>query len=59
VASWLSPVLIALTAVLLARAHYMLYVLKQGNRLSSVITWLSTVFVIAFWAWHWFLGKCL
>jgi hypothetical protein len=58
VATWLSPVLIGLTAVLLGRAHYLLYVLKRGNRLSSVITWLSTVFVIGFWTWQWYLGNC-
>jgi hypothetical protein len=47
----LSPVLIGLSAALLARAHYVLYVLKRGTRTSAVITWLATSVVIGFWAW--------
>ena len=53
VASWLSPVFIGLTAVLLGRTHYVLYVLKRGNCVSTVITWLTTVLVIGFWTWKW------
>ena len=49
----MSPVLIGLSAVLLARAHYVLYFLRRGNRASAVITWLATVFVIGFWTWPW------
>jgi hypothetical protein len=49
----LSPVFIGLTAVLLGRAHYVLHVLKRGNRASTVITWLTTVLVIGFWTWKW------
>jgi hypothetical protein len=45
--------LIGLTAVLLGRAHYVLHVLKRGNRFSSVATWLATAFVIGFWTWQW------
>lgn len=57
--TWLSPLLIAVTALLLGRAHYVLYVLKRGNAFSTMMTWLSTVFVIGFWSWHWFISKCL
>ena len=53
IAGWLSPVLIGLSTVLLGRAHYVLYVLKRGNRASTVITWLASVFVIGFWIWRW------
>ena len=49
VAGWLSPIMIGLSAALLGRAHYVLYVLQRGNRASTVITWLATVFVIGFW----------
>ena len=52
-ASWLSPVLIGATVVLLGRAHYMLHFLKRGNRVSTVVTWLSTALVIGFWTWRW------
>ena len=52
-AHWLSPVLIGVTALFLGRAHYVLYVLKRGSRLTTVITWLATLFVIGFWTWKW------
>ena len=52
-ANWLAPVFIVLAAGLLVRAHYMLYVLKRGNRLTTVITLLATVFVVGFWTWQW------
>jgi hypothetical protein len=52
-AGWLSPIVIALSAVLLGRAHYVLYVLKRGNRASTVITWAATLLVIGFWTWKW------
>jgi hypothetical protein len=52
----LSPLLIGVTAVLLGRAHYVLYILKRGNRFSMVVTWLTTVFVIGFWSWQWILN---
>lgn len=54
--SWLSPVLIAVTAVLIGRAHYVLYVLKRGNRFSTVTTWLTTAVVVGYWSWQWFLS---
>ena len=51
-AGWLSPVFIGLSAVLLGRAHYVLYVLKRGTRATAVITWLATAVVIGFWTWQ-------
>jgi len=48
----LSPILIGVSALLLGRSHYVLYVLKQGTRATVVITWLSTLFVIGFWTWQ-------
>jgi len=52
VAGWLAPVLIGLSVALLGRAFYVLYVRKRGNRASTVITWLSAVFVIGYWTWR-------
>jgi len=53
ISSWLSPVLIGVTALLLGRSHYTLYVLKRGNRFSTITTWLATLFVVGFWTWQW------
>ena len=52
-AGWLAPIFIGLSAALIGRAHYVLYVLKRGSRMSTVITWLATVFIIAYWTWQW------
>jgi hypothetical protein len=53
IASWLTPLLVGLTVVLLGRAHYVMYVLKRRNRFSLVTTWTATVFVTSFWTWQW------
>jgi hypothetical protein len=53
VASWLAPFMIGLTIMFLGRAHYVLYVLKRGNRVSAIITWLATGLVVSFWTWQW------
>ena len=57
--TWLAPVLIGVTALLLGRAHYVLYVLGRGNAFSMAMTWISTIFVIGFWSWQWIVSKCL
>ena len=51
-AGWLSPVFIVLSAALLGRAQYVLYVVKRGTRASAVITWLATLLVLGFWTWR-------
>ena len=51
-ARWLAPVLIGLAVVLLARAFYILYVRKQGNFASKLLTWFSALFIIGFWTWR-------
>jgi len=51
VAGWLAPILIGLSLLLLARSFYVLYVLRRGSRVSTVVTWLAAVFVIGFWTW--------
>ena len=38
----LMPYLLGLSVLFLGRAHYVLYVQHQGNRLSHLITWLAT-----------------
>jgi len=38
----LFPYLAILAAVLLGRAHYLLYARHQGNRISKVTTWMAT-----------------
>ncbi len=43
--------LIVLSAALLGRAHYVLYVVKRGTRTTEVITWLATLLVVGFWSW--------
>jgi hypothetical protein len=44
--------MIGLSALLLARSFYILYVKRRGTRVSAVITWLSAIFVIGFWTWQ-------
>ena len=51
-ASWLLPVLLGVSVLLLGNSFYLLYVKKRGSRWSIVITWLSTVIVIGFWTWR-------
>jgi hypothetical protein len=50
--TWLAPVLIALSVLLLGQAFYILYVLRRGNWVSAVITWLSLMIVVGFWTWQ-------
>jgi hypothetical protein len=50
--TWLAPVLIALSLLLLGRSFYILYVSKRGNLASTVITWLAAAFVVGYWTWR-------
>lgn len=52
VAGWLSPALLVLSAVLLGRSFYVLYVRKRGSRLSKAVTWVAAAVVVGFWAWR-------
>jgi hypothetical protein len=52
VAGWLAPVLLVLSAALLGRAFYILYVRKRGSRATVVITWLSAAVVFGYWTWR-------
>jgi hypothetical protein len=51
----MSPALIALSVILLARSFYIVYVQRRGTRPAKVLTWLSALFVIGFWTWHFLL----
>jgi hypothetical protein len=59
VAGWVSPILGGLSAALLSRSFYVLYVKKRGTGLTKVVTWLSAVFVVCFWTWWWVIRKLL
>jgi len=50
--SWLAPVLIGLSVLLLGRAFYILYVHRRGTRVSTALTWFSAIFVVGFWSWR-------
>jgi hypothetical protein len=50
--TWLAPVMIVLSVVLLGRAFYVLYALGRGGLASKVITWLSAAFVVGYWTWR-------
>jgi hypothetical protein len=50
--TWLAPILIGLSILLLARSFYILYVQRRGTRLTTVVTWLAAAFVIGFWTWR-------
>ncbi len=51
VAGWLAPIMVIVSLALLGRAHYVLYILKRGTRMTVVITWLATTLVAGFWGW--------
>jgi hypothetical protein len=46
------PALIGLSVVLLGRSFYLLYVKKRGTLPVKILTWLSAIFVVAFWTWR-------
>jgi len=52
VAGWLSPVLIILSLLLLGHAFFVLYVQRRGTPVSTVITWMSALFVVGYWTWR-------
>ena len=52
VMSWLAPVLIVASVLLLGRSFYILYVQRRGTRATAVVTWLSALFVIGYWTWQ-------
>lgn len=51
--SKLTPVLVALSALFLMRAHYVLYAKKHGSRTSIVIVWGATAVATVMFLWRW------
>ncbi len=45
----MSPVLIALSVLLLGRSFYLIYVRKRASRPVVILTWCSALFVVVFW----------
>jgi hypothetical protein len=52
----LVPIFVGISLLFLGRSFYALYVIKNGTRVTEVITWLSLTFVIGFWTWQLFLS---
>jgi hypothetical protein len=52
VTGWLSPLLFALSIVLLVRSFYVIYIKRVSTRLTTVVAWLSLTFMIGFWTWY-------
>jgi len=51
---WLSPLLLCASLLLIARSFYLLYVKGMRTVLTTIITWLSLLFIIGFWTWRLF-----
>jgi hypothetical protein len=47
------PYLLLISAIFLGRAHYLVYVKKQGNILSHIVVWLSTMLALSLWVTRW------
>ncbi len=54
IAWWLAPIMLVVSILLLGRAHYVLYILKRGTAMTTIITWVATCLVIGFWGWKLF-----
>jgi hypothetical protein len=52
------PAMIVLSALLLGRSFYILYVQRRGTRASTIITWLSATFVVGYWTWRFVAVAC-
>jgi hypothetical protein len=50
--SWLAPVLIVVSLLLLGRSFFILYVRGRGSRATAVVTWLAALFVVGYWSWR-------
>jgi hypothetical protein len=51
VTGWLSPLLFALSIVLLVRSFYVIYVRRVSTRFTTIVAWVSLTFMIGFWTW--------
>lgn len=48
-----TPYLLVVSVLFLARAHYLIYVKRQGSGFSHVVVWLSTLLALTLWAVRW------
>jgi hypothetical protein len=51
-AGWVALLAGSASALLLARAFYVLYVKRRGNAFSVVVTWSAAVLLVALWTWR-------
>ncbi len=51
-AGWVAPLAAVVSALLLGRAFYVLYVKRRGNAFSVVVTWSAAVLLVALWTWR-------
>ncbi len=49
----LAPFLLFIGLFFIGRAHVLIYVKKQGNRTSHLITWLSSLVAMTVWGLQW------
>ena len=49
----LVPYLLAVSVLFLGRAHYLIYIKHQGNRVSHIVTWAATFLAITLWGIRW------
>ena len=47
------PYLLVISVLFLGRAHYLIYIKHQGNRLSHIITWAATFLAVTLWGVRW------
>ena len=50
----LVPYLLMVSVLFLGRAHYLLYIKHQGNRVSHIVTWTATLLAVTLWGIRWF-----
>lgn len=47
------PLMLGLSIVFLGRANYLVHIKKQGNRVSHIVVWMSTLTAVGLWS-YWF-----
>ncbi|MFQ5444482.1 MAG: hypothetical protein ACE5EK_07690 [Nitrospinales bacterium] len=45
------PFMLGLSIVFLGRANYLVHIKKQGNRLSHIVVWISTLTAVGLWSY--------
>ncbi len=47
------PYLMMISVLFLGRAHYLLYIKHQGNRVSRIVTWAASILAVMLWGMRW------